>query len=453
MPGTAAPDAGLIPLSSRQDWCWEWTRCYAPDSYSMELTETVHLRGPLDVGALREAVAEVTSLHDALRLSLVPATALPLDDPRPLQRVAPGHLPLHVIDMTGRSPQDAVGEITSRPFDLSGPLAVFTLLAFSPDEHVLVLAFHHLVFDGASGKLLIRHLTEAYNRRAGNDRTPAAPAEFSYAAFIRRERDPAVLAAKEHRTAELVRVLREHGAAEPLEGDGVGEPPLAGDYVLVPMAFGPDDVVSLRRAARTARVTPYSLLLAALTRAVGEVYDRERLVGTTIAHGRDEPSSTTALGLFSAPVEIPFDLGVRDPAEFLRHVHTGVRAAAGTADLPYGSRVASVLGREGDDAFFRSCLAHVEFRLNGITGLVLDPPVERVPFDGLDARLHEYPRTFPQLAYASRQAARGSARTLFLDLRMEEGSLTGGLWYESTYHHAERVKAAADRFRQLTGCP
>jgi hypothetical protein len=95
----------------------------------------------------------------------------------------------------------------------------------------------------------------------------------------------------------------------------------------------------------------------------------------------------------------------------------------------------------------------VEFRLNGITGLVLDPPVERLPFDGLDARLREYPRAYPPLIYASRQAARGSARTLFLDLRMEDGALTGGLWYESAYHHAERVEAAADRFRQLTGCP
>ncbi|GAA4005254.1 hypothetical protein GCM10022384_59600 [Streptomyces marokkonensis] len=451
MPENVSSDTGRIPLSSRQDWCWEWTRSYDPASYSMDLTWALRLRGSLDVGALRDAVAEVTSRHDALRLALVTGTAHPLDDPRPVQRVTGGYVPLDVVGVgASHSSEEAIDRITSLPLDLTGPLVRLTLIRLAPDEHVFVLAFHHMVFDGASRRILMRELTEAYNRRMGAMSTPAPTADFSYVDFARRDNAPDVLASKRLRVADRARVLREHGSAEPLGGTGVALSALTGDYRLIPMTFTTGQVTSIRRSARAARISVYSLLLAALVRSVGEVYGRDRLVGTTIAHGRTEAGSTSAIGLFCAPVEMAFDLGVRDPADFLHHVHGAVRHAANLADLPSGEKASSVLVREGDDAFFRTCLSHLDFRLTGITGLVLDRPDGPIPFHGLDARLWEYPRTFPELIYASAQAARGNAGTLFLDLRMSDGELTGFLCYEAGYHDESSVRAVADLFRRLT---
>ena len=451
MPESVSSDAGRVPLSSRQDWCWEWARSYDPASYSIDLTWTLRMRGALDAGALRDAVAEVTSRHDALRLTLVTGTTHPLDDLRPVQRVTGGHLPLDVVGVgAGRSSEEAVDRITSLPLDLTGPLVRLTLIRLAPDEHVFVLTCNHMVFDGVSRRILMRELTNAYNRRTGATSAPAPTTSFSYVDFARRDNAPDVLASRRRRTADHARVLRDHGSAEPLGGTGVASSALTGDYRLIPVTFTSGQVTNLRRSARTARISVYSLLLAALARSVGEVYGRDRLVGTTIAHGRTEPGNASAVGLFCAPVEMPVDLGVRDPADFLRHVHDAVRHAADLADLPFGEKVSAVLAREGDDAFFRTCLAHLDLRLTGISGLVLDPPDGLMPFHGLDVQLWEYPRTHPELLYSSAQAARGNAGTLFLDLRMVEGELTGFLCYEAGHHDEGTVRAVADLFRRLT---
>ena len=50
-----------------------------------------------------------------------------------------------------------------RPFDLArGPLLRARLLRVGEAEHILVLSFHHIVFDGWSVGVLLRELSERY---------------------------------------------------------------------------------------------------------------------------------------------------------------------------------------------------------------------------------------------------------------------------------------------------
>ncbi|MGK5627795.1 condensation domain-containing protein [Streptomyces sp. URMC 123] len=440
-----------LPLSTRQDWCWEWTRSYSPTSFSIDLTEMAHLRGPLDTGALRDALAEIQTRHDALRLRLVDTGAPPLSVVRPRQELCPEPFPLEVVTVTdGRGAPEAVREVADRPFEFTRQLTRPTLVRLSPDDHVLVLGFHHLVFDGASGPALLAQLADAYNRRVDPGHTPApAPAPFSYVDLIRRENTPEALAGTEARLAAWADRLRDHGATETLPGRPGATHPLAADYRSVPVEFAFDDIRRLRSAARRRRVTLYSLLLAALARAVGAVYERDRLVCSTLAHGRTRPGSATALGLFCNMVGFPVDLRQPSPDDLARHVNALVKEASTDAvEVPYGRLATTLLGREGDDAFYRSSLAQVEFRLSGVTGLFLDRPIDRLPFHGLDARLRAYPRTVPPLRYASPQAARASAATLFLDLRAEGDRLTGGLYYEAHRHDEHTVQAVVTGFRR-----
>src|SRR5205823_1709891 len=89
----------------------------------------------------------------------------------------------------------------ARPFDLTaGPLVRADLLRLrtegtegtdDPDDHLLALTFHHLVFDGWSVGVLVRELHLCYAARlAGNvPDLPVLPVQ--YADFAAWQRDPA----------------------------------------------------------------------------------------------------------------------------------------------------------------------------------------------------------------------------------------------------------------------
>src|SRR6185295_5956898 len=64
---------------------------------------------------------------------------------------------------------------SSRPFDLAaGPLLRFTLVRLADEEHALVFALHHVVFDGWSTGVLARELSALYAGFA-EGREPSLP--------------------------------------------------------------------------------------------------------------------------------------------------------------------------------------------------------------------------------------------------------------------------------------
>ncbi|MEW5535898.1 condensation domain-containing protein, partial [Streptomyces virginiae] len=99
----------------------------------------VRLDGPLDVAALRGALADLTGRHEILR------TVHPASDGEPRQVVLPPAAPvLELLDAAGAD----IDEIAARPFDLATdtPLRA-ALLTAGPERHTLVLALHHIATD------------------------------------------------------------------------------------------------------------------------------------------------------------------------------------------------------------------------------------------------------------------------------------------------------------------
>ena len=71
-----------------------------------------------------------------------------------------------------------VGVFAERSFDLTrGPLLRSSLLKLDRNEHVLVVAIHHIVFDGWSIGVFVRELSQIYNNlRSGKPCPLSAPA-------------------------------------------------------------------------------------------------------------------------------------------------------------------------------------------------------------------------------------------------------------------------------------
>jgi amino acid adenylation domain-containing protein len=121
--------------------------------------------GPgLDETALRVACETVVARHWALRAGVRLVDGMPR-----LVEVQPPPA-LRTATLTDEAARAAVSD----PVDLTGgPLTRLVLLR-GTDRHLLVIATHHLVFDGMSKDILARELADAY--RAAPGRAAVAPA-------------------------------------------------------------------------------------------------------------------------------------------------------------------------------------------------------------------------------------------------------------------------------------
>ncbi|MER7490957.1 amino acid adenylation domain-containing protein, partial [Streptomyces sp. NPDC126497] len=134
----------------------------------------LRLSGPLDPDLFQRAVDVLVERHGMLR-TVFPAGARP-----PVQQELPRSLRLPVDFETVAGPAEvderAAGEAERRLEPWAWPLMRLRVLTLEPHEHVLLVHAHHLIGDGYSSALLIRELTEVYDRlAAGAPPGPPAP--------------------------------------------------------------------------------------------------------------------------------------------------------------------------------------------------------------------------------------------------------------------------------------
>ena len=150
-----------LPLSYGQLRLWFLNRL-DPESLVYNLATALRLRGPISSPALEQSLCEIVRRHEALRAVFVTSKGRPVQILNPPQ---PWALP--VIDLS-RLGEEALSqyfatEAARRPFDLAlGPLYRFTLLRIRNDEHILLLTFHHIVFDGWSMGVFWREFEVLY---------------------------------------------------------------------------------------------------------------------------------------------------------------------------------------------------------------------------------------------------------------------------------------------------
>ncbi|WP_345337333.1 condensation domain-containing protein, partial [Actinomadura viridis] len=122
------------------------------------------LRGPLDVPALVAALRWIVDRHEVLRSRYGVTGGEPfvvVDDADSFQ-----------VDVAEVADIDEAREIAraeaEAPFDLAvGPLCRARVLRVGAEDHVLLVVFHHSVFDGWSIGVFQRELSVAYGAFAG----------------------------------------------------------------------------------------------------------------------------------------------------------------------------------------------------------------------------------------------------------------------------------------------
>jgi hypothetical protein len=141
----ALPAGQSPPPSHVQEGMW-FLEQLTPGTTRWTIPYALRLRGPLDVMALRSALAALAASHDALRMRYQATW-----DGRPQVVVADdAPLPLTVTSAADEAAaRAAVDEFLAVPFDLAaGPIARALLVRLGADDHVLALALHHITGDG-----------------------------------------------------------------------------------------------------------------------------------------------------------------------------------------------------------------------------------------------------------------------------------------------------------------
>lgn len=253
LPGPRRPqEQARIPLSRAQRRFLFLSR-YTSEAQVYNVPLTLRIDGPLDVSALAEAVCDVLTVHESLRLR-VPATAgEPEGFTGPVDRAAvrTDLQPLRLD--TWEQCRERAAALAAQPMDLSAGPVRLALMA-GPDGHLLVVCVHHIACDGESVETIVQQIARRYAEHATGEAGPLSAAVQYSDVAARQEADAGASAGE---------MLRRRAAA--LEGVR----PLAD---LSPRGTGFDrrgavvevgfDGAALSRAAARIAVTPNAVMVA-----------------------------------------------------------------------------------------------------------------------------------------------------------------------------------------------
>ncbi|HEY2502021.1 MAG TPA: amino acid adenylation domain-containing protein [Mycobacterium sp.] len=171
----AAVSASAHRLSYGQRSLW-FLHQLAPGSPAYTITYAGRISGDVDVSALERAAQALVDRHAILR------TTYAVRDGHPLQLVHPQWpvcIARHDLGPDDVELDEWLRRESNRPFDLqTGSVLRLTLLRRAPDEHVLVLAVHHIAVDFWSIDVILDELRLLYAAEHGSEPPPPCPQRY-----------------------------------------------------------------------------------------------------------------------------------------------------------------------------------------------------------------------------------------------------------------------------------
>ena len=386
------PRQGSLPLSLAQERLWFLEQLEPLGSAYNEIM-ALELEGELDQGALERSFAELARRHESLR-TRIETTA----EGQGRQVIDPaGGFRLRVVDLTSRpeagrreeARRQAQAE-ARRPFDLSRELFRVSLFRLSAEEHVLVIALHHIISDVWSLLGVLRHeLNALYSAYKEGRPSPLPELEAQYADYAIWQREWLQGEILERQVGYWREQLRGMPAALELPTDRPR--PAAPSYkgARHPLSLSKDLVASLEALGRSKGATLYMTLLGALQVLLSRWSGQEDIaVGSPIA-GRTHRKTEGLIGFFLNTLVMRTDLS-GDPTftELLGRVKNVALGAYTHQDLPFEKLVAEL---QPERDLSRQALFQVMFTLQNqplssaqLPGLVWRPapmPATTAKFD------------------------------------------------------------------------
>ncbi len=173
------------PLSEGQKALW-YIENMSGGSYAYNLPGALRIDPDVDVLLLKKAISKCWERHPALR------TVFEKKDGVLSQRVTDGQFTgFSQVKLTVDNEREVMEVLRTearKPFDLeNGPLLRATLFTPEKGDFILLINFHHIIFDGISSLIFINELVEQY-RALSEKRSPNLQAlEADYGQFVQQQ--------------------------------------------------------------------------------------------------------------------------------------------------------------------------------------------------------------------------------------------------------------------------
>ncbi|MDR6978338.1 amino acid adenylation domain-containing protein [Streptomyces sp. 3330] len=342
LPPRSAPT--IRPASFAQQRVWFLAQLRGVNAAYNE-TIAFTLAGPLDRQALSDALDALTARHETLRTRLVAEAGVVNQhiDPRG------AGFALAFEDLSADADPDA--QVASRQrdearqaFDLeAGPLGRGRLLALAAERHVLLLTFHHTVYDGASMNVMMRELAALYEALTTGAGDPLPELPWQYADHAQAQRDAVLGGELAVQEDYWKRVLRD--APPVLELPAEGPRPAEQDYdgARVEFDLDPDVTAALRSLAREHGATLFVTVLTGWAILLSRLSGQEDIVVGSPVAGRRGPGAAGLIGFLVNSLPLRIDLsGGPTGAQALARARAVVREGLAHQDLPFERIVEAV---------------------------------------------------------------------------------------------------------------
>lgn len=300
---------GPVPLSFAQERLWQLEKA-EPGSPSYHVSLAWQIDGALDVPALEKTLVWLSRRHETLRASF------PDSPTGPCQRINDTPLKLTLTDLRQEAGASLLEDVHSRasqfirhPFDLAaGPLARAALYRHGPQNWLLVLAVHQMLFDGTSMRILSRELSDGYRAFASGTQPPEPPLPIRYSDFARWQR--------EYLQGQLLDQALEHWHDQLLKSYAplnlpVDHPRQNGRIPptrQLELDLPTDLIRSLKQLAHHELVTPFTALMASFQAYLGRESQQEDVIIMVSVSGRSRPELRDLVGLVANIVPMRLDL-------------------------------------------------------------------------------------------------------------------------------------------------
>ena len=417
-----------FPLSFAQQRLWFLDRL-TPGEPVYNIPGGVRLAGRLDAGLLARSLRAIVDRHEVLRSAFLEVDGEPFQVPLPAVE-----LPLPLADLAALPPEGKAREAkrlaaehARTAFRLGEPpLLRLCLLRLEREDHLLLLAIHHIVADGWSMGIWVREMAELYDAaRAGR---PARLAELpvQYADFAVWQREWLRGDELELRLDYWRRLLA--GSLPVLQLPAFrprpAEPSTRGARIAwtVPAELAAELAAGARRQSSTL----FMILLAAFQTLLHRTAVADDLIVGTPVAGRLRPEVEGLIGCFVNTLVLRTDLSGRPTfLEVLERVRRRAIEAFEHQDLPFEKLVEEL---QPDRRLGQVPLFQVMFTLQGE-----ELPALRLP--GLEIGIEEIDS--------------GNAKfDLTLEMSRAGGGLRGTFEYAVELYDAPalaRLRAAFDR--------
>ncbi|MBP2639081.1 MAG: tycC2 [Firmicutes bacterium] len=408
-------------LSFEQERVWFLDRM-DPGNPAYNRPCALKLTGKLDADCLMAALQAIFDRHDNLRACFSSEHGVPYQTIRPSRP-----LDVRIVDCEASLQQQMLTEIR-RSFDLAKDVLVRALLIrVTEEETILLLTFHHIIFDGWSVAVLHRELANMYAAFAQGVPPTLAPLPIQYADYAAQQRNrltgPALEAGLRYWRQQLCEPLPV--LELPFANNRPAVQTFAGGSV--PATLTGDLLPAIKQLCRQERLTPFMVFVAALQALLYRYTGQTDCILGSMASGRNQQPTEPLIGLFVNTLALRSNLaGNPTFRELLQQVKKTTLEAYNHQEIPFAKLVAELNPQRS---------------------------INRQPFSQIMINMHNMPHTeemAPGLRIEELAIDDGLAPfDITLKITERKGEFTGALIFNTDLFDREAIARMAGHFTTL----